>query len=128
VTNFTKLYPELANRSPVYADLRNVIDIAVAAAFIQKQDYYAKAGWKMEFFGDESAFPVESYDIPKTVETVVNAVWKGSTLMTPVGGGVEIQPNKALESDKLLADEKGKVAKVREDTKINLAKDQWWWD
>jgi hypothetical protein len=128
VTGFTKLYPELADRSPVYADLRNLIDVAIAAAFIQEQDYYGKAGWKMEFFGDEAAFAVENYDIPKTVETVVNAVWKGSRLLTPVGGGVQIEAQKALESDHRLADEKGKVAKLRQDTKINLAKGQWWWD
>jgi hypothetical protein len=128
VTGFTKIYPELAERSPVYADLRNLIDIVVAAAFIQQQDYYGKAGWSMSFFDDENSFAVETYDIPKTVETVVNAVWKGNHLLTPVGGGVEIQPTKALASDKLLSDEKGKVAKVRQDTKINLAKGQWWWD
>ncbi len=128
VTGFTKIYPELADRSPVYADLRNLIDIAVAAAFIQQQDYYGKAGWKMEFFSNEAEFPVETCEIPKTVETVVNAKWKGNTLFTPVGGGVQIQPTKALEPDKLLSDEKGKVAKLREDIKINLAKGQWWWD
>jgi hypothetical protein len=128
VTGFTKIYPELADRAPVYADLRNLIDIAVAAAFIQQQDYYGKAGWKMEFFGSEAEFPVETSEIPKTVETVVNAKWKGNTLFTPVGGGVQIQPTKALESDKLLNDDKGKVAKLREEIKINLAKGQWWWD
>ncbi len=128
VTGFTKVYPELAKRSPVYAELRNLIDIAIAAAFIQQQDYYGKAGWYMAFLGDEGKYAVQAYNIPKTVETVVNAIWKGNHLMTPVGGGVEIQPAKAIESDKLMADEKGKVAKLREEIKINLAKGQWWWD
>ncbi|HEY4759876.1 MAG TPA: hypothetical protein VIH42_04780, partial [Thermoguttaceae bacterium] len=114
--------------SPIYAELRNLIDIAIAAAFIQQQDYYGKAGWNMEFFGDENAFSVETYEIPKTVETVVNAIWKGNHLMTPVGGGVEIKPTMALESDKLLADEKGKVAKLHDEIEINLGKGQWWWD
>ena len=48
VTSFTKIYSELADRSPVYAELRNLIDLAVAAAYIQQQDLYGKAGWKME--------------------------------------------------------------------------------
>ena len=94
VAGFTKKYPELAERSPVYAELRNLIDLAVAAAYIQQQDYYAKAGWKMAFFGSEQEFPVETYDIPKTVEPAVNAIWRGNaytTLMTPIGGGVQIQ-------------------------------------
>ena len=128
VNSFTKIYPELAERSAVYADLRNLIDIAISAAFIQQQGYYAKAGWKMEFFGDENAFSVDTYDIPKTVESTVNAVYKNGRLMTPIGGGVNIQPTKALESDKLLSDEKGNVAKARQEININLAKGQWWWD
>ena len=52
----------------------------------------------MEFFGSEKAFPVETYDIPKTVESAVNAIWKGHTLMTPIGGGVQIQAAQALQS------------------------------
>lgn len=128
VVNFTKRYPELAERSPVYAELRNLIDLSVAAAYIQEQGYCEKAGWKMEFFGSEKEFPIETYDIPKTVETAVNAVWKGHSLMTPIGGGVTIQPTEALKADKLLSDEKGKVSKLREGIKLNLAKGQWWWD
>ena len=128
VDGFTKKYSELAERSPVYAELRNVIDVAVAAAFIQQQDYYGKAGWKMSLLGDERSFAVETLTAPETVATAVNAIWKGRRLMTPVGGGVTIQPARALDSDNLLADENEKVAKARAETKIELAEGQWWWD
>jgi hypothetical protein len=129
-TAFTKLYPQIAARSPIYAELRNMIDISVAAAFIQQQNYYGKADWKMEFFGDEKSYSIENYSIPKTVDTTVNVVWKngGRTLMTPMGGGVEIQAAKAVQADKLLPDEKGDVDKLHNQIKPNLAKDQWWWD
>ncbi len=129
-TAFTKLYPQIAAHSPIYAELRNMIDIAVAAAFIQQQNYYGKAGWKMEFFGNERSYGIENFAIPKTVDTAVNVIWKngGRTLMTPMGGGVEIQAARAVQADKLLPDEKGKVEKLREEIKPNLAKDQWWWD
>ena len=43
VASFTKKYAELADRSPVYAELRNLIDLAVAAAFIQQEDYYSQS-------------------------------------------------------------------------------------
>jgi hypothetical protein len=128
VANFTEEYAKLAERSPVYAELRNLVDLAVASAYIQAEGYVAKAGWKMEFFSSESLYPVETYSIPKTVESAVNAVWKGQTLMTPIGGGVTIQATQALKSDNLLSDEKGKVGKVREATTPKLAKGQWWWD
>ena len=83
---------------PVYAQLRNLIDMAIAAAFIQKHDYYGRASWKMEVFGSEEKFPVETYPEPRQVDTAVNVVWKGSTLMTPIGGGVNIQPLEALSA------------------------------
>ncbi len=126
--NFTKKYADLAERSPVYAELRNLIDMAIAAAYIQEQGYYEKADWKMPFFGSEQEFPVEVYSIPKTVESAVNAIWKGRTLATPVGGGVTIAATEALKDDNLLGDKKGKVAKTREGVKLKLAKGQWWWD
>jgi hypothetical protein len=128
VAAFTKKYSELADRSPVYAQLRNLIDLCVAAAFVQQEDYYGRADWKMEFFGDEDAFAVEIYNAPKYVDTVVAARWKGSRLMTPVGGGVHIEPTKALDDEYLLSDEKGKVARLHKEIKPKLAKGQWWWD
>jgi hypothetical protein len=48
--------------------------------------------------------------------------------MTPMGGGVEIQATRAVQADKVLPDENGKVQKLHEELKPNLAKDQWWWD
>ncbi len=128
VTGFTKKYAELAERSPVYAELRNVIDLVIAAAFIQQEDYCGRSGWEMLLFGNEEAFAVETYNVPRAVNTAVNAIWKGRRLMTPVGGGVTIHAVDALAGDNLLPDEGKKVAKLREQIKIELAEGQWWWD
>ena len=126
---FTEKYPQIASKVAVYAQMRNLIDLSIAAAYIQQQDMYGKSGWKMEFFGNESACPVQTCETPKTVETACTAVWKGSTLMTPVGGGVKIETLKALEKNALLKDEKGTVQAAHEKVSLkNLAKSQWWWD
>ena len=92
VKSFTAKYSELAERSPVYAQLRNLIDLSIAAAYIRHEGFYGKAEWKMDLFGDEQRFAVETYDMPKQVAPAINAIWKGSRLMTPIGGGVAIQP------------------------------------
>lgn len=125
---FTAKYPQLAAKSPVYAQLRNLIDMSIAAAFIQQQDYYGKADWTMSFFGDEANFPVETYHAPREVGTVVASRWKGHQLMTPVGGGVNIQAWQALEPEKRLADDDGKLRETRREVKIKLKNGQWWWD
>lgn len=128
VTGFTKAYPNLAARSPIYAQLRNLIDLSVAAAFIRQQDYYAQAGWKLETFGSEARFAVETLNTPKQVETAVASLWKNKRLMTPVGGGVEISAEKALTAGNLLTDGKGRVEKTRGTGVPKLAEGQWWWD
>jgi len=127
--SFTKLYPKLARRSPVYAQLRNLIDMAITAAAIQQNDYYGQTNWQMELFANEEQFPVEVFEAPRTVATAVNAIWRGRQLMTPVGGGVSIQPLKALEDGNLTIDDKGDVAEAREGVALkDLPASVWWWD
>lgn len=126
---FTQKYPELSRRKPIYAQLRNLVDMSIAAAHILREDYYGKAGWNMEVFGDENLFPVEVYQVPAEVDTVVTSAWKGSRLVTPVGGGVRIEAPQALEPTNVLADEGGKVNQARHETVLDgLQPGQWWWD
>ncbi len=129
VKTFTKVYPKLAERSPVFAQLRNCIDLAVAAAFLQNQDYYGLVGWKPEMFASEEAYPVATLNAPKEVASAVNSMWKGSTLVTPIGGGVQMRPSEAISATNLLDDEKGSVKEARTANDLSkLAPDQWWWD
>jgi hypothetical protein len=129
VKAFTKVYPRLAQRAPVYAQLRNCIDLAVAAAFIQNQDYYGLVDWKPSVFHSEDAYAVETLNPPQQVESAVNSLWKGNTLVTPIGGGVQMRPTEAVEPTNLLDDEKGAVEEARAAIDLStLAPDQWWWD
>ena len=127
--SFTRVYPKMAMASPIWAQMRNLIDMSVAAAFIRKQGFHEKAQWDMPIFRDEEAYPVRTYNTPVTVETAVNVRWKGSTLMTPVGGGVRIEATLALEEQNLQLDDKGAVKKVQDSIKpAVLDHGRWWWD
>ena len=98
----------------------------VAAAFIQKSGYYEDTGWQMEVFGDEEKFAVETESAPQKVATAINAVWKGSRLLTPIGGGVQIAATQALDLSNLLEDEKGTVAAAHNAIDLkSLPADQW---
>jgi hypothetical protein len=114
---------------PVYAELRNLIDVSIAAAYIQKQDFYGQAGWEMPVFGDESQFAIETHDAPQQVETAVNAVWKNGSLLTPIGGGINMQPRQALTKERLLVETDGKSDAVkRQAAPVPADLDRWWWD
>ncbi|GAB5404231.1 MAG: DUF1598 domain-containing protein [Aureliella sp.] len=126
--SFTKNFPRIAAVDPVYAELRNLVDLTVAAAFMQKQEFYQQAGWDLGVFASENSFPVETLPAPRQVETAINAVMKGRRLITPIGGGVAIQAKKALAAENMKEDD-GSIAKQREAVSVDsLDNNQWWWD
>jgi hypothetical protein len=129
VRSFTQKYGELARRLPIYGQLRNVIDLAMVAAFLQQSDVYSQVEWPMELFGDETRLGVEHYPVPKQVESAINVVWKGNTLMTPIGGGVNIQADQAFLPARLAQEEDGEITSARQ--AVSLPQDDsnaWWWD
>ncbi len=127
--SFTKAYDKLAEVSPIYGELRNLMDLSIAAAFIQKMGLYEKADWSMDSFGDESIVSVERFRAPQKVDAVLNAVWRGSSLLPAIAGGVTIQPRVSLNSDRVTIDTEGKINGVKSSIEFdNLADGQWWWD
>ncbi|GHT30825.1 hypothetical protein FACS1894214_1400 [Planctomycetales bacterium] len=129
--SFTKEYPKLSRKSLVFAQLRNFVDMLVAAAYIQQQDFYGKTGWTMEFFGNESKYAVQTYTAPSSVEPVVGMKERGNVFMAPIGGGVEIEPAVALKEENLKKEENGAVSALQNKTAtqvLSLKAGQWWWD
>ena len=124
---FTRKYAEIAARNPVYAQLRTLIDLAVLAAYLQEHDGYGRTHWDAAALRDEQICAIERFQSPTVVEPAINAVWRGSRLLTPIGGGVTLQPRIALDSPNLLMDEKGTVAAARGD-KLAVPAGRWWWD
>ncbi len=127
--DFTKLFPEIAKKVRIYAELQQLIDVAIAAAYIQEQDFYTQSDWNMPLLADESKFSVETYHAPEQVETAVNAIWRGNTLMTPLGGGVQMKPRLALSKEHVVVDTAGENQQVKQSAgPANLSEGQWWWD
>lgn len=127
--DFTDKFSMIAERVRIYAELRQLMDISIAAAYIQEQDFYGQSEWAMPVIGDESSYEVRTYTAAEQVETAVNAIWRGNTLMTPLGGGVQMQPRKALSSQNLVIDRDGRNNDVKQSAGPSSLKDgQWWWD
>ncbi len=124
---FTKKYVEISDRLPVYAQMRNLFDMAVAAAFMRQQDYYRQAGWDARILRDETALPTATLPTPKKVQCVVNAVWRGNRLLSPAGGGVSVVAEAALEPKRIAPDAGGKLHDRRRGLALPAAAD-WWWD
>lgn len=128
-SSFTKKYDKLAEAVPLYGELRNCIDMSIAAAFIQEMDFYGQADWQMDVFGDEDQYATERFTAPTHVAPAINAFWKGNLFMTPIGGGVNVQARYAVRSDKMQVNEDGSIDEAKNDDKLaTLDADQWWWD
>ena len=126
--SFTKEFDRLAAKDSLYGELRNLVDLSVAAAFIQKMDLYGKAGWKMSFLGSEEAYESQRFEAPIHIEPVINFAVRNGAFSAPIAGGVNIQPQAALRTESIQKDS-GKIDALREQVKIeNLADGQWWWD
>ena len=109
--------------------MRNLIDMLIWLLISRQRLLYTSKLGSWVARQRKDSLSVEVYPEPKTVDTAVNAVWKGNSLMTPIGGGVEIQPLTALSSQNLLKDEDNVVRKIHERTSVTgLQANQWWWD
>ena len=125
--DFTRKYADIARRRPVFAELRNVIDLLVVAAAIRRQGWYGRTGWDAKTLLDESVFPVQTHPTPRQVPAVSNALWKGRKLFVP-SGGVTISPGLARPVEK--EDSDVDVPLNERLTKVGRpqAPKQWWWD
>jgi hypothetical protein len=128
VKGFTRKYAQLAGRSPVYAQLRNLIDMAVATVFVRQQGFVQRAGWSMATFGDEALLPVRTQAVARQAPAAVNAAWRGGRFVCVAGGGVSIGPGEALAPPRLMADKDGKLRRARCQAGQAAPADRWWWD
>ena len=49
--DFTDKFVAIAQRVRIYAEMRQLFDVAIAAAYIQEQDFYGQANWEMAGVG-----------------------------------------------------------------------------
>jgi Protein of unknown function (DUF1598) len=127
-TSFSRKFREIAAASPVYAQLRSLIDLSIAAALIRRQDYYSQTDWTATVLRDELSLSIETLPQPQRVQCVVTSLWKGNRLLTPAGGGISIRPDEALTTENLLSDSDGAIRKARDEVALPTELPRWWWD
>jgi hypothetical protein len=124
---FTAKYPQIAEASPVFAQLRHGIDLLVLAAFMRREGWQTALAWDARGLRDERIVATETLPPPRRMPCAANVVWKGRVLLAPAGG-VSIVP------DELIAPERVSVAPagVLEDQRSAVGPRPdaagWWWD
>ncbi|MCA9264841.1 MAG: DUF1598 domain-containing protein [Planctomycetales bacterium] len=133
--SFTQHFDELAEKYPIYADLRNVFDLALVAGIIQGKQLADQAAWSMTYFGDAGTGGLMKYAVkgmasPKEVETVINhRVLNRRVVVAGVSGGVEVRTASAVGTLR----SSGSDAKTLDQLRADSAPPSddphlWWWD
>jgi len=121
--NMTSKYEELAAREPIFAELRNCIDLAVVSALILKENLTARASCELPTLLGERRFAVGAYNVPKQVDSKATAVKKGRNWVITASGGVMIQPWEMIQTSQA----SDQVASVRTRA-TSSRKNVWWWN
>ncbi|QDT63159.1 DUF1598 domain-containing protein [Calycomorphotria hydatis] len=124
---FTNMYEALAAEDPVFADLKNIFDLALAAAIIDRNGLDSRVNWDRGVFGVGGAYQPLTYAPAKTVPSAVNhRVYNGKDVVVQAAGGVEGDLNRVLDDESVVrvADRLSGMTNVTE----NAPATRWWWD
>jgi hypothetical protein len=128
--SFTKHFDALAEKYPVYADLRNVFDLALVAALLRAEDLPTQANWHMTHFRDADACPVTLSQAAKEVDSVIHHVEiKRSQFIAGVSGGVSVATSQVVRKQAIQTDDYGLIgAEHAASVPQDLGRHDWWWD
>lgn len=122
---FTKHYPELAAKDSTMAQLRNLMDLCVACALIQRENLVGLAGGKgfPLLMKPDSEFTVGQLPAPKTVETKCSFLKIGRNYVITASGGVQIESWEVASNNVVTPQLKSVHAQG-----TPQAGKSWWWN
>lgn len=129
--HFTDKFPELADANPVFAELQNLVDLAIVAALLKKERLPEKVGWTMSLFLDADRATIAKRPVPKRVAATMNyKSGSGKVYIGLVGGGVTIDPARTVLRNEFRDDSDGKLEASRTSSALEQRpeKHPWWWD
>ena len=92
---FTEHFSELADKSPVFAELQSVFDLALLAALLEQEDLPRRVDWRMTALLDGDRHPVGRYPVPKYIESSATTTNRARSVLGLVGG-VTLAPGRVV--------------------------------
>ena len=123
--SMTKNYEALASKNVVFAELRNLMDMCIIAALIQKEGLLERAGASLPVLTDSSsAVSTFKWPVPKKVATQCSFVKRNREFVITASGGVQIDSFGV--ADKVAVDDS--INSVRQSSLAKPAGKTWWWN
>jgi hypothetical protein len=115
----TDRFEELANHDSAFGHLRNIMDLAILAALVEKEGLLERASIELpHLLGQE---PLVRYPAPQKVATTASLLKKGRNWVISASGGVQIMPWHV--ADKI--EQVDSLSKVHE--QFSMENDGNWW-
>jgi hypothetical protein len=121
----TERYDQLSAKNAVFGDLRNVMDMCVIAALIQKEGLMQKAGCSLPRISD-SGFQLAAmrWPVPKSVATQCSFIRRDREYIVTASGGVQIDSFAA--ADRVKVDDSIKA--IRDRSQAGRSTTTFWWN
>lgn len=127
---FTAHYEQLVAQDMVFADLKNVFDLALVAAILHNEGAARQVGWNYGVFANSGSYLTQRYDAATEVDSVVNhRVFGGRDIVVQVAGGVRVDLNRIMSDARVFREGErmeSSVASAR--ATDDTAARRWWWD
>lgn len=139
--DFTRNFEKIADKYPVYRQLKNVFDMAIVSAIIRNQKLDQRANWNLTYFGESDSYSAFNYrprlsDAPNQVDSVmnhriINERKKSSTVkhtLIGVSGGITFDSMKVVLANNMKIDDSGELDDVVKEAQPSTDDIKWWWD
>ena len=128
--SFSKQFEKISEKYPLYGELRNIFDLSMTLALIDKQSLLERSGWQPNLLLDRVALRLPESEVATEVDTIANyRVIDKKVIVAGVSGGVWIDSQKQLVTQP--KDIPGSLSEVRPQAENAVGADQpvvWWWD
>ncbi|MBW3596490.1 MAG: DUF1598 domain-containing protein [Planctomycetes bacterium] len=119
----TEKFDELAVAEPVFGELRNLMDLCVAAALIKKYDLLSVAGCELpRLMETERGAMLEAWNAPKAIATQCSFAKRGNRYVITASGGVQIESWEVASQTAV----DPQIAETRERSASSMS--NWWWN
>ncbi len=119
----TAKYEELSAAAPVFGDLRNIMDLCVVSALIEKEGMLDRVNLQLpQLMGKKSQLDITGWTVPVAIPTHCSyARINGKTVIT-ASGGVQVDSWEVTDNAKI----SDKVVTARNEARANQDKKFWW--
>jgi len=124
-SSFSEAFEPICQKYPLYTELRNVFDLSMVLALIEREGLLARVGWQPMLFANADWLPLPRMQVPVEVETIVNhRVIRRKHIVAGVSGGVWIDARKTLAVESVSTE----LAEAQAAPQAVEGEVVWWWD